>query len=89
MTRFDDVLGAAQDLIPSERIRLIDALWETVPVEQWPSPGDQWIGEAQRRSSEYDAGRTSASPWPEDRDRARRKAALDEDEAAAGGADCQ
>ena len=78
MTRFDDVLGAAEALTPSERIRLIDALWHTVPPEQWPSPSDRWIGEAQRRSSEYDAGSMPASPWPEGRDRARRKAGLDE-----------
>ena len=78
MTRFDDVLGAAQDLTPSDRVRLIDALWDTVPPEQWPPPSEQWIAEAQRRWSEYDAGRMPASPWPEVRNRARRKAGLDE-----------
>lgn len=78
MTRFDDVLGAAQALTASDRIRLIDALWDTVPSEQWPPPSDQWIGEAQRRSCEYDAGGMPGSPWPEVRDRARRKAGLDE-----------
>ena len=78
MTTFDDVLGAAQDLAPTDRIRLIHALWETVPPEEWPAPTDAWIEEAQRRSAEYDAGRMTASPWPEVRTRARRKAGLDE-----------
>ena len=78
MATFDDVLEAAQDLAPSDRIRLIDALWGTVPPEQWPVPSDEWIREAQRRSSEHDAGTLPASPWAEVRDRARRKAGLDE-----------
>ncbi|MCI0331904.1 MAG: addiction module protein [Planctomycetes bacterium] len=78
MNTFDDVLGAAQDLPPTDRIRLIHALWDTVPPEEWPPPSKAWIDEAQRRSAEYDAGRMTASPWPEVRARARRKAGLDE-----------
>ena len=77
MTTFDDVLGAAQNLPPDERVRLIDALIESVPPDEWPAPSEQWIAEAQRRSAEYDAGRMPASPWPEVRQRARRKAGLD------------
>jgi len=78
MSTFDDVLGAAQDLPPTDRIRLIHALWDTVPPEEWPTPSEAWVEEAQRRSAEYDAGRMSASPWPEVRARARRRAGLDE-----------
>lgn len=78
MNTFDDVLGAAQGLPPTDRIRLIYALWDTVPPEQWPAPNDAWIEEAQRRSDEYEAGRMTAAPWPEVRARARRKAGLDE-----------
>ena len=77
MSDFENVLGAAQDLPPSDRIRLIDALWDSVPPDEWPKPSGEWIAEAQRRSSEYDAGDMSASPWPEARDRARREAELD------------
>jgi len=77
MSTFDDVLDAAQSLPASDRVRLIDALWDSVPPDQWPSPSEEWIAEAQRRSAEYDAGRMSASPWPEVRQRARRKAGLD------------
>jgi putative addiction module component (TIGR02574 family) len=78
MTSFDEVLGAAQHLAPSDRIRLVQALWETVPPEEWPHPPEEWINEAQRRSAEYDAGRITAASWPEVRARARRKAGLDE-----------
>ena len=61
MATFDDVLGAAQGLAPSDRIRLIDALWETVPPDDWPPPSRQWIAEAQRRSAEYDAAHARAN----------------------------
>lgn len=78
METYDDVLGAAQGLPPTDRIRLVQELWATVPPEVWPRPDSSWIEEVQRRSAEYDAGRVMASPWPEVRDRARRKAGLDE-----------
>jgi len=77
MISYDDVLGAAQNLPPADRMRLIDALWETVPLSTWVPPSKEWIAEAQRRSAEYDAGEMPASPWPEARQRARRKAGLD------------
>jgi putative addiction module component (TIGR02574 family) len=78
MTTFDDVLGSAEALPPTDRIRLIYALWDTVPPDEWPAPPEAWIAEAQRRSAAYDAGRMTASPWPEVRARARREAGLDE-----------
>jgi putative addiction module component (TIGR02574 family) len=77
MPTFDDVFGAAESLAPMDRIRLVQALWDTIPVEQWPAPSAEWVSEAARRSAEIDAGRMSASPWPEVRERARRKAGLD------------
>lgn len=72
---FDDVLGAAQSLPSPDRLRLIDALWDT--LDEWPAPSPDWIAEAQRRSAEYDAGRAAAVPWEEVKSRARRKAGLD------------
>lgn len=78
MSTYYDILGAAQQLSPLERIELVHALWNTVPVEEWPAPNKAWIEEAQRRSAEFDAGQMPASPWPEVRARARRKAGLDE-----------
>jgi putative addiction module component (TIGR02574 family) len=78
MATYDDILGAAQHLPPSDRIRLVQALWEMVPPEDWPRPSNDWIHEVQRRSAEYDAGQSSASPWSEVRARARREAGLDE-----------
>ena len=78
MSAFEDVLGAARTLPTTDQLRLIDALWEALPPSEWASPSEEWIAEAQRRSAEYDAGRMSASPWPDVRARARRKAGMDD-----------
>ena len=64
MNTYDDVLGLPK-LSAIDRIRLVHALWETVPPEEWPAPSEEWIEEAQRRSAEFDAGRMTAAPWPE------------------------
>ena len=77
MSAFSDVLSAAQGLPTPDRIRLIAALWETVPPEEWPTPSEAWRQEVQRRSEEYDAGRMTAAPWSDVRERARREAGLD------------
>ena len=78
MSTYQDVLDAAEALSVSDRLRLAEAIWEKLPESEWPRPSDEWIAEVQRRSREYDEGRMSASTWPEVRDRARRKAGLDE-----------
>ena len=77
MPTFHDVLDAAKTLTPTDRIRLVDALWEDVPPAEWPLPTEEWIAEAQRRSAAFDQGRMSATPWTEVRARARQKAGLD------------
>ncbi len=78
MTNLQELLNAAQTLPADERALLIYALWDTLSPNAWAPPTDEWIAEAQRRSAEYEAGRMTASPWPEVRDRARRKAGLDD-----------
>jgi putative addiction module component (TIGR02574 family) len=78
MPSFQEVLIAARTLSAVDRLRLVDSLWDDVSLEDWPVPSDQWIAEAQRRSAQYDEGRTSAATWSEVRARARRKAGLDE-----------
>ena len=77
MTTLQDVLSAAQMLSAADRMRLVSALWENVPPAEWPLPDPEWTAEAQRRSAEYNAGRMSASTWPEVQARARQKAGLD------------
>lgn len=72
---FQDVLDTARTLSVSDRLRLVDALWDDSAPENWPVPSDDWIAEVQRRSAESDAGQMTASSWSEVRDRARQKAA--------------
>jgi putative addiction module component (TIGR02574 family) len=74
---FQDVLDAAKALAVTDRLRLVEALWEDVSPSEWPVPSKEWIAEAQRRSAEFDEGRMPARPWPEVRAQARRKARLD------------
>ena len=76
MLAFDDVLGAARNLDAADRVRLVEAIWETLTPAEWPKPSSEWVAEAQRRSAEFDQGRMSASEWADVRARARRKAGL-------------
>jgi putative addiction module component (TIGR02574 family) len=78
MPTFADVLAVARALSSTDRLRLADALWEGVPLEEWPQPSEEWIAEALRRSTEYDAGRMKATTWAEVQARARQKAGLDD-----------
>ena len=78
MPTLTDVLAVARTLSLADRIRLADALWEEVPPEEWPQPSAEWIAEAQRRSTEFEAGRMKAATWAEVQARARQKAGLDD-----------
>ena len=78
MTTVQEILNAAQALPSAERAQLIHALWESVSPQDWVPPSDEWIAEAQRRSDAFDAGEMAASPWSDVRQRARRKAGLDD-----------
>jgi putative addiction module component (TIGR02574 family) len=78
MTSLQEIFTAAQALPADERAQLISALWDTLAPKDWAVPSEDWVAESQRRSDEYDAGRMTASPWSEVRDRARRKAGLDD-----------
>ncbi|MGA2034263.1 MAG: addiction module protein [Thermoguttaceae bacterium] len=77
MTTLQEIIDAAQALPAGERAWLIHALWDTMAPKDWAPPSEEWVAESQRRSEQYDAGRMTASPWPEVRDRARRKAGMD------------
>jgi putative addiction module component (TIGR02574 family) len=78
MSTVQEILDAAQALPSGERAQLIRALWDTVSPDDWAPPSEEWIAEVQRRSEAYDGGRMTASPWPEVRQRVRRRAGLDD-----------
>ena len=77
MTTFNDVFHAAQGLPASDRLRLLESLYDSLSPNDLPSPSEEWIAESQRRSAEYDAGAASTSSWPEVKTRSRQRAGLD------------
>jgi putative addiction module component (TIGR02574 family) len=70
MSDFGSVLSAAQRLPEQDRLRLIDALWETVPADTEAPFSDEWAREIQRRVAELDAGAAQTVPWSRIRDEA-------------------
>ena len=63
MPDYETLLADASRLPLSERIQLIEALWDTVPAGSCPPLTDEWLAEIQRRSAEYDAGSIETIPW--------------------------
>ncbi len=70
MNEFRSVLSAAQQVPERDRLRLIDALWETVPAESEAPFSDEWAREIERRVAELDAGTAETVPWSQIRDEA-------------------
>ena len=77
MTTLQEIIDAARTLSPTDRLRLVDAVWDDEHPENWPALTPEWLAEVQRRSAEYDAGRMKAFPWEDVQARVRRKAGLD------------
>lgn len=63
MSDFTTVLSAAQQLPEQDRMRLIDALWDTLPEELDAPLSDEWAGEIERRIAELEAGTAQTIPW--------------------------
>jgi putative addiction module component (TIGR02574 family) len=78
MITLNEILDAAQNLPSSDRARLIASLWETTSPLDWVLPNSAWVAEVNRRSDEFDAGKTSGSDWTDVRQRARKAAGLDD-----------
>lgn len=70
MSDFDSVLSAAQQLPNNDRLRLIDALWDSVPPESDAPFSDEWAREIERRVVALDDGTAETIPWPKIRDEA-------------------
>lgn len=70
MTDYDSILAAARQLPDKERLRLIDALWDSVPPDTEAPFSDEWAEEIQRRIAELDAGNAQTIPWATIRDEA-------------------
>jgi putative addiction module component (TIGR02574 family) len=69
-SNYDSVLSAAHQLPPSERVRLIDTLWDTVPLDAELPLSDEWLAEIERRLEAVDSGAEKTVPWTRVRDEA-------------------
>jgi putative addiction module component (TIGR02574 family) len=79
---YDSLLADAIRLPVADRIKLAEALWETVPVESLPPLTDAWLEEVKRRSAEYDSGTAETIPWEQVRADALRRIGIAEPNAA-------
>ena len=70
MSNFESVLSAANQLPAPERMRLIDALWDTVPADQDSPFSDEWIAEINQRLDRIESGAEATYPWSQIRDEA-------------------
>ncbi len=70
MNDFESVLFAAQQLPEPDRLRLIYALWDTVPTDLEAPFSDDWAMEIERRVAALDAGTATTVPWSQVRDEA-------------------
>ena len=76
MLDYETLLADASRLPLTNRIQLIEALWDTVPTDSLPPLSDEWLAEIQRRSAEYDSGSVETVPWEQVRADAMRRAGV-------------
>ena len=70
MSDFTSVLADAQGLPEPDRLRLIEALWNTVEPEGEPAFSEEWAREIERRVAAREAGMAETIPWAVVRDEA-------------------
>jgi putative addiction module component (TIGR02574 family) len=78
MTNLNEILTAAQNLSAVDRAQLIAALWDNASPEDWVGPAEDWIAESRHRSDQYESGTMQGDSWETVRERANRKAGLDD-----------
>jgi putative addiction module component (TIGR02574 family) len=79
---YETLLADASRLPVADRLQLIEAIWNTVPVESLPPLTAEWLSEIQRRSAQYDSGSVETVPWEQVRADALRRAGIVERDAA-------
>ena len=82
MFNYESLLADASSLPVADRIQLIEALWDTVPVDSLPRLTDEWREEIRRRSAEYESGSVQTVPWEQIRADALRRVGAVEPNAA-------
>jgi putative addiction module component (TIGR02574 family) len=68
MNDFSSVLGAAQQLAEEDRVRLIDALRQSLSPESEDAIPDDWAREIELRVAELETGTAQTIPWSQVRD---------------------
>lgn len=82
MSNYETLLADASRLPVTDRIELIEALWNTVPADSLPPLTDEWLTEIRRRSAEYDSGSAQTVPWEQIRADALRRVGIVEPNAS-------
>ena len=70
MSDYESVLSAASELPPGDRLRLIDALWDTVPADAEAPFSAEWLAEIDRRMDEFERHPENTVTWSQVRDEA-------------------
>ena len=70
MSDFDSILIAAQRLPAQDRLRLIEALCDSVPPDADIPLHEDWGPELERRVAELESGTANTVPWSHIRDEA-------------------
>jgi putative addiction module component (TIGR02574 family) len=73
MVDFISVLREAQQLSEADRYRLIDALWESVPITAEHSLHPEWETVISRRIAELESGKAESVDWENIRTEAYQK----------------
>ena len=76
MPTLETLLADASQLTVTDRIHLIDALWDSLPPDSLPPLSNEWVAEIQRRSAEIDAGTAVTVPWAQVKADAMRRAGV-------------
>ena len=63
MADFNSVLDDACQLPPEDRLKLIDALWDSIPADLDLPLHSAWASELERRLAAIEAGTASTIPW--------------------------
>ena len=63
MIDFDSVLSAAQQLGPTDQLRLISVLWDSVPADANAELHGDWASELERRVAAIEAGEATLTSW--------------------------
>ena len=70
MVDFHAVLCDARQLSPEDRLKLIDALWDSVPPHLDLPLHSDWAPELERRVAAIAAGTATTTPWTKIREEA-------------------